>query len=48
MRYPSDVHSFFSIDVIDSLVKQVFKSTYKDGLKVALNMHPRSDDLVDL
>ena len=41
MRYPSDVHSIFAIDVIDSPVQQVFELTDKDGLKVVVNMHPR-------
>ena len=41
MKYHSDAHSNFAIDVIDFLVRQVFEPTDKGGLKVALNMHPR-------
>ena len=45
MRHPSDVHSVFVVDVIESLVQQMFELTDKDGLKVALNMHPRRNEL---
>ena len=45
MRYPSDVHYVFAIDVIDSPVQQMFEPKNKDGLKVPLYMHPRHDEL---
>ena len=45
MRYASDVHSIFIVDVIESLVQQMFELTGKDSLKVALNMHPRHNVL---
>ncbi|GJU34504.1 uncharacterized protein Tco_1182858 [Tanacetum coccineum] len=36
MKYPSNKHSVFSVDVIDSLVQKVFKLNDEDSLKVAL------------
>ncbi|XP_026433040.1 uncharacterized protein LOC113330445 [Papaver somniferum] len=33
MRYPSDVHSCFSIDIIDSLAQQIFKLNSDDALE---------------
>ena len=37
MKYPSDDHSVFSIDVIDSLMQQTFELNDDDPLKFSLN-----------
>ncbi|WP_171949911.1 hypothetical protein [Proteus mirabilis] len=51
MRYPSEVHSIFSIDVIDSLAQQVFDISGKDSLEVVLREHldmdAKSDSMMD-
>ena len=36
MRYPSDVHSCFSIDVMDTLAQQVFELNGDDALETVL------------
>ncbi|XP_022872570.1 uncharacterized protein LOC111391561 [Olea europaea var. sylvestris] len=36
MRYPSDVHACFSIDIIDSLVQKVFELSNEDALDTTL------------
>lgn len=34
MRYPSDINSVFAVDVIDSMVQQVFELNVEDELMV--------------
>ena len=36
MRYPTDIHSCFSIDIIDSLMQEVFELNGKDTLEITL------------
>ena len=36
MRYPSDVHSYFSIDVLDVLAQQVLELEIEDALDVVI------------
>ncbi|XP_038975768.1 uncharacterized protein LOC120106791 [Phoenix dactylifera] len=39
MKYPGDDNPVYSIDVIDSLVQEVFELDGKDGLEVAISKH---------
>ena len=39
MRYPSDVHSIFNIDIIDSLVQQAYKLDGEDKLEIVISKH---------
>jgi hypothetical protein len=39
MKYPGDDNHVYSIDVIDSLVQEVFELNGKDGLEVAISNH---------
>ena len=39
MRYPSDVHSVFNIDIIDSLMQQVYELDGEDKLEIVLSKH---------
>ena len=39
MRYPSDVHSIFNIDIIDFLVQQAYELDGEDKLEIVLSKH---------
>ena len=39
MRYPSDVHSIFNIDIIDSLVQKAYELDGEDKLEIVLSKH---------
>ncbi|KAL3518887.1 hypothetical protein ACH5RR_021476 [Cinchona calisaya] len=47
MRFPSDLHSIFAIDVIDSIMQKVFDFKSDDGIEVAITEHLLMDDLKD-
>ncbi|KAL3502566.1 hypothetical protein ACH5RR_037015 [Cinchona calisaya] len=47
MRYPSDVHSTFAIDVINSIVQKVFELNSKDRVEAAITKHLIMDNLKD-
>ena len=34
MRYPSDLNSYFSVEIIDSLAQQIFEFTSEDALEL--------------
>ncbi|KAJ4930451.1 hypothetical protein NE237_000117 [Protea cynaroides] len=44
MRYPSDINSVFAIDIIDSMVQQVFQLNGEDELMVAISKHLNNMD----
>ncbi|KAL3528202.1 hypothetical protein ACH5RR_012858 [Cinchona calisaya] len=47
MKYPSDVHSIFAIDVIDSILQKVFEFNSEYGKEVVITKHLIMDDLKD-
>ncbi|XP_022883436.1 uncharacterized protein LOC111400242 [Olea europaea var. sylvestris] len=48
MRYPSDVHTCFSIDIIDSLVQKVFELSNEDALDTTLIKSIDANNLIGL
>ena len=45
MSYSIDVNFFFSIDVVDSLVQQMFKLIGTDELEIAISRHLKAKSI---
>ena len=45
MRYPSDIHSCFTIDVVDTLVQEMCAFEKDDALEILLTKNLEEDDL---
>ena len=45
MRYPSDIHSCFTIDVVDTLVHEMCALGKNDALELLLTKNLEAEDL---
>lgn len=48
IRYPSDLNSCFSVDIIDSLAHEFFKLTSKDALEITIRKSLELEDSENL